>query len=235
MMLQTIPEILVSGLMLLGVIVALYWIGTRAKSVSIGLEQDILKLPLTNPEGIEDSHKSRVLQMKHKWQRITLFRGFSTISENLLFWMILFNSIFIYDNFVDSIFLGMYIFLLLFSGCGLGTGIFHIIQKNSFWDGQINQVKWIESNLERYIQSALKERPKERTTREFYPEVELNIRLSWERNLQSALKHEITHEIYSRELSYEDQKLLLEHLARREDIIGQIATEIHLSIQETHN
>ena len=232
-MLQTIPEILVSGLMLLGVIIALYWVGTRAKSVSLRLEQDVLKLPLTNPEGTEDSHKSRVLQMKHKWQRITLFRGFSTISENLLFWMIMFNSILIYDNFVDTIFLGMYIFLLLFSGCGFGTGIFHIIQKNSLWDGQINQVKWIESDLERYIQKTLKEQPKERTRSEFYPEVELNIRLSWERSLQSALKHRITDEIYLRELSPENQRLLLEYLAQREDIIGQIAAEIRSSIQET--
>ncbi len=225
-MLQTIPEIFIVGSILLLSIVFLYWIGTRAKKASIRLEQETLKLPLTNPEKIEESHKSKVLQMKRTWQKTTLVSGFSIISESWMFWILMGNSTLIIEDFNPTMFFGLYVLFLLYLTAGFGIGIVQIVRKRSFWNGQINPVRGIEINLEGFVQKKLKERPAELYEPKFYPEVEQNIRSNWELAFQSALNQAVMNEIYSRELSSDDRQLLLEHLARRDDMIGQTAIEI---------
>ncbi|MGY5875771.1 MAG: hypothetical protein RTU30_08495 [Candidatus Thorarchaeota archaeon] len=226
-MLQTIPEILVSGLIILVTIVVLNRLGARAKESSTRIEQNVLKLPLPNPEEIDDTHRSEILQMKRKWQREAILGGLSSAD----FWMycLIPATLIIYD-FVPTILLAMLIFLFLFLISGFVIGIVRIVGKSSFWDAQLNPVKGIEADLERSVQENERYRPQESSARQFYPEVELNIRTNWERAIHSSLNQQIIHEIYKRELTPDDSQLLLEYLARHEDIIGQTAREIQRDI-----
>ena len=222
-LLQTIlADILIRAVISITITSILLIIGAHAEFSSDALKRDVLKLPLLKSDDDNSEHRSTVLKMQRKSEILLLVWGITFVPA--------FPGVFLSTGILGNNIIDLLFFMLTIIIIGLPSGIGRILWNRPFWAEQLNPVMGIESRLEKYLAAQVRSCPESRPSRKWYPEVDMNIQTSYETMMRASLRQILVQMIYERHPTPEERLMILDHLSRREDLIGYIAHDIKRSI-----
>jgi hypothetical protein len=227
-MVQQLSELIFSSVIFIILVTILTVLGFRAETMGDKLKREVLKLPLIKPREIDSARNSSVNNLKRRWQFTKLFDGMYNLYPFFYVppFYILTDDLGIGPIVGAAVLVGGVFFIAVVAG------IFRIARNNRFWTEQLDPIKGIEADLERFVDKKMKEQPRESSSPQWYPEVDMNTRSNWKQNLQVSLRQRMVEIVVERELSPDNRQLLLGYLAQREDLIGQTASELEKLFQQ---
>jgi hypothetical protein len=199
-------------------------IGGFAEYSYDALKRDVLNLPLPEPGSDESGHRNTILVMQRKSEILIIVWGITFLPA--------FSGLFLTTGILNDDVIDLLFFVITIIVVGLPTGLGRVLWNRSFWREQLDPVRGIEEQLEKHFAVQIKHRPKSKSSRKWYSEVDMNIDTNYETMMRLSLRHLLLELISQRNASHDDRDRILISLSKRDDLIGQISRDVQKGVPQ---